>query len=90
MIKNSEVRASAKERFQRKRSRLEEEYYKTRTHLAQAETALLLAAKDSDVNEEKLQYKKEIEKYKNLAVHYEKRLKDVEMIKQIAGDSARK
>lgn len=90
MIKNSEMRSSAKERFQRKRSKLEEEYYKTRTHLAQAENALLLAAKDSDVNEEKLQYKKEIEKYKNLAVHYEKRLKDIEMIKQIAGDSARK
>jgi costal 2 protein len=90
MIKNSEMRVSAKQRFQRKRSKLEEEYYKTRTQLAQAENALLLTAKDSDLNEEKLQHKKEIEKYKNLAMHYEKRLKDIEMIKQIAGDSARK
>ncbi|XP_023717471.1 kinesin-like protein costa isoform X3 [Cryptotermes secundus] len=90
MIKNSEMRASAKQRFQRKRSKLEEEYYKTRTHLAQAENALLLIADGSDLNEEKLQHKKEIEKYKNLAMHYEKRIKDIEMIKQIAGDSARK
>lgn len=84
------MRASAKQRFQRKRSKLEEEYYRTRTHLAQAENALLLIADGSDPNEDKLQHKKEIEKYKNLAMHYEKRLKDIEMIKQIAGDSARK
>ncbi|XP_069694504.1 kinesin-like protein costa [Periplaneta americana] len=90
MIKNSQTRASAKQRFQRKSSKLEEEYYKTRTHLAQAENALLLTEKDSTLNEEKLKHKKEIEKYKNLALHYEKRLKDIEMIKQIAGDSAKK
>lgn len=90
MIRNSEMRASAKQKFQRKRSKLEEEYYKTRTHLAQAENALLLTAKNCDLNEEKLQHKKEVEKYKNLAMHYEKRLKDIEMVKQIAGDSARK
>ncbi|XP_021922452.1 kinesin-like protein costa isoform X2 [Zootermopsis nevadensis] len=90
MIRNSEMRASAKQKFQRKRSKLEEEYYKTRTHLAQAENALLLTAKNCDLNEEKLQHKKEVEKYKNLAIHYEKRLKDIEMVKQIAGDSARK
>jgi costal 2 protein len=90
MIKNSEMRASAKQRFQRKRSKLEEEYYKTRTLLAQAKNASLLMADGSGLNEEKLQHKKEIEKYKNLAMHYEKRLEDIEMIKQIAGDSARK
>ncbi|PSN44964.1 Kinesin-like protein costa [Blattella germanica] len=90
MIKNSEMRASAKQRFQRKRSRLEEEYYKTRTHLAQAESAFLMTVEDGDRSEEKLKHRKEIEKYKSLALHYEKRLHDIEMIKQIAGDSAKK
>lgn len=85
MIKNSDARASAKQKFQRKRSKLEEEYYNTRTQLAQAENASLY--KDSD---EKSAHKKEIELYKNMAIHYEKRLMDIEMIKQIAGDSAKK
>ncbi|XP_015609958.1 kinesin-like protein costa [Cephus cinctus] len=85
MIKNSDARASAKQRFQRKRSKLEEEYYNTRTQLAQAENASLY--KDSD---EKSTHRKEIELYKNMAIHYEKRLMDIEMIKQIAGDSAKK
>lgn len=85
MIKNSDARASAKQRFQRKWSKLEEEYYNTRTQLAQAENASMY--KDS---EEKSAHKKEIELYKNMAIHYEKRLMDIEMIKQIAGDSAKK
>lgn len=85
MIKNSDARASAKQKFQRKRSKLEEEYYNTRTQLAQAENASLY--KDSD---DKSSHKKEIEVYKHMAIHYEKRLMDIEMIKQIAGDSAKK
>ncbi|XP_029038420.2 kinesin-like protein costa [Osmia bicornis bicornis] len=85
MIKNSDARASAKQKFQRKWSKLEEEYYNTRTQLAQAENASIY--KDS---EEKSAHKKEIELYKNMAIHYEKRLMDIEMIKQIAGDSAKK
>ncbi|XP_046464809.1 kinesin-like protein costa [Neodiprion pinetum] len=85
MIKNSEARASAKQKFQRKRSKLEEEYYNTRTQLAQAENASLY--KDT---EDKSAHKKEIELYKHMAIHYEKRLMDIEMIKQIAGDSAKK
>ncbi|XP_043486179.1 kinesin-like protein costa [Polistes fuscatus] len=85
MVKNSDARASAKYRFQRKWSKLEEEYYNTRSQLAQAENASIY--KDS---EEKSTHKKEIELYKNLAIHYEKRLMDIEMIKQIAGDSAKK
>lgn len=85
MIKNSDARTNAKHRFQRKRSKLEEEYYNTRTHLAQAENASMY--KDPD---EKAAHKKEIELYKNMAVHYEKRLMDIDMIKQIAGDSAKK
>lgn len=84
MIKNSDTRSSAKQRFHRKRSKLEEEYYNTRTQLAQAENASMY--KDS---EEKT-HKKEIELMKNIAIHYEKRMMDIDMIKQIAGDSAKK
>lgn len=84
MIKNSDTRTSAKQRFQRKRSKLEEEYYNTRTQLAQAENASMY--KDPD---EKT-HKKEIELMKNIAIHYEKRMMDIDMIKQIAGDSAKK
>nr|CAD7408843.1 unnamed protein product [Timema cristinae] len=90
LIKNSNMRATAKERCQRKSSKLEEEYYKTRTNLAQAENALLLNVNDSYPDKEKLKHKQEIEKYKKITVHYEKRLKDIEFIKQIAGDSAKK
>nr|CAD7444614.1 unnamed protein product [Timema bartmani] len=89
LIRNSNMRATAKERCQRKSNKLEEEYYKTRTNLAQAENALLLNVHDSDPDKEKLKHKQEIEKYKKITVHYEKRLKDIEFIKQIAGDSAK-
>lgn len=85
MIKNSDACVNAKQRFQRKRSKLEEEYYNTRTQLAQAENASV--HKDSD---DESAHKKEIELYKNMAIHYEKRLMDIDMIKQIAGDSAKK
>ncbi|KYQ48612.1 Kinesin-like protein costa [Trachymyrmex zeteki] len=84
MIKNSDTRTSAKQKFQRKRSKLEEEYYNTRTQLAQAANAHMY--KDLD---EKT-HKKEIELMKNIAIHYEKRMMDIDMIKQIAGDSAKK
>lgn len=85
MMKKSDTRASAKQRFQRKRSKLEEEYYNTKTQLAQAENASMY--KDS---EEKSAHEKEIELYKNMTIHYEKRLMDIDKIKQIAGDSAKK
>ncbi|KAL0118919.1 hypothetical protein PUN28_009505 [Cardiocondyla obscurior] len=84
MIKNSDTRTNAKQKFQRKRSKLVEEYYNTKTQLAQAENASMY--KDSD---EKA-HKKEIELMKNIAIHYEKRMMDIDMIKQIAGDSAKK
>ncbi|XP_011302870.1 kinesin-like protein costa [Fopius arisanus] len=83
MIKNSEARSSAKQKFQRKRSKLEEQYYNTRTQLAHAENSLYR-------DEEKTTHKREIELYKNMAIHYEQRLIDIEMMKQIAGDSAKK
>ncbi|KAG7188271.1 hypothetical protein KM043_007937 [Ampulex compressa] len=85
MIKNSDARASAKQKFQRKWSKLEEEYYNTRTQLAQIENASMY--KDP---EEKSAHKKEFELYKNMAIHYEKRLMDIEMIKHIAGDSVKR
>lgn len=85
MIKNSDTRSSAKQRFQRKRSKLEEEYYNTRTQLAQAENASMY----KELENEKTS-KKEIELMKNIAIHYEKRMMDIDMIKQIAGDSAKK
>ncbi|XP_015110500.1 kinesin-like protein costa [Diachasma alloeum] len=83
MIKNSEARTSAKQKFQRKRSKLEEQYYNTRTQLAHAENSLYR-------DEEKTTHRREIELYKNMAIHYEQRLRDIEMMKQIAGDSAKK
>lgn len=85
MIKNSDTRTNAKQKFQRKRSKLEEEYYNTKTQLAQAENASMYREP-----EEKSVHKKEIELMKNMAIHYEKRLMDIDMIKQIAGDSAKK
>ncbi|CAL1682006.1 unnamed protein product [Lasius platythorax] len=85
MIKNSNTRSNAKQKFHRKRSKLEEEYYNTRTQLAQAENASMYREP-----EEKSVHKKEIELMKNMAIHYEKRLIDIDMIKQIAGDSAKK
>ncbi|XP_068081950.1 kinesin-like protein costa [Anabrus simplex] len=89
LIKNSEMRASAKQRFRRKRSKLEGEYYKTCSQIAQAEHALMLTD-DNDFSGEKERQRKEIEKYRSVAEHYEKRLKDIEMMKHIAGNSARK
>lgn len=86
MIKNSDTRTNAKQRFQRKRNKLEEEYYNTRKQLAQAENASMYKASD----ERSSTHKKEIELYKNMAIHYEKRLMDIAKIKQIAGDSAKK
>ncbi|KAI4492068.1 hypothetical protein M0802_010076 [Mischocyttarus mexicanus] len=85
MVKNSDARANAKYRFQKKWSKLDEEYFNTRSQLAQAENASI--NKDS---EQKFARKKEIELFKNMAIHYERRLMDIETIKQIAGDSAKK
>lgn len=82
MIHNSEARTNAKARFQKKHCRLEEEYFKARSQLAKAEKALS--------NGNNISLLKEVEKYKALAMYYEKRLHDIEMIKQIPGDSAKK
>ena len=84
MIKNSEIRASAKEKFERKRNRLDEEYYNARKQLAQAKNASMYKNADERTT------KKDIEVYKNMAIHYEKRMSDLEKIKEIADDSAKK
>ncbi|XP_051164488.1 kinesin-like protein costa [Leptopilina boulardi] len=85
MIKNSDTRSSAKQRFHRKRTKLKEEYYNTRTQLAHAESAFT-----NNETGERSTYKNEIELYRNMAFHYEKKLMDIEIIRQIAGDSAKK
>jgi len=89
MVKNSDTRNNAKAKFQRKWSKLESEYYKTRTQLAEAES-VLHEKKNTGTYGALSVCKSEVEKYKSLARHYEKRLKDIDMIKQIAGDSAKK
>lgn len=84
MIKNSDTRTNAKQKFQRKRSKLEEEYYNTRTQLAQAENASMYNPDEKSV------HKKEIEMMKHMAIHYEKRLMDIDTIRHIADESAKK
>lgn len=85
MIQNSDTKSCAKQRFHHKQTKLKEEYYNTRTQLAHAESAFT-----TNETGERSTYKKEIELYRNMAFHYEKKLMDIEMIKRIAGDSARK
>lgn len=81
------MRASAKDRLQKKGNKLEEEYYKTKLHMARAENALISKIGESS---QMIKYEREIAKHKSLAIKYEKRLKDNEMMKQLAGDNTRK
>lgn len=85
MLKNGDIRTYAKQKFQKKRTKLQEEYYKAKTQLAQAENNLLQCRP-----EEKISCKEEIDKYTKLSMYYEKRLRDVECIKVITEDSTRK
>lgn len=85
MLKNGDIRTYAKQKFQKKRTKLQEEYYKAKTQLAQAENNLLHCQP-----EQKMSCKEEMEKYTKLAMYYEKRLRDVECIKVITEDSTRK
>ncbi|XP_043288712.1 kinesin-like protein costa [Venturia canescens] len=85
MNKNSDVRSCVKEKFQRKRSKLQEEYFNTRSQLAQAENSS--AYEDGEQSEAG---RREVQRYKAMAINYEKRLVDIEMMRQIAGDSAKK
>lgn len=88
LIKNNSTRESAKIKFRKKYTKLEEEYYKIRSQIAHAEHVLQEKKHNTDL-EFILRQKTEIDKHKNLAKHYEKRLKDIGLIKQIAGDSAK-
>lgn len=83
MIKNSEARNCAKQKYERKGSKIEEQYYNARTQLAHKENSLYR-------DDEKQTNKREIELYRNIAIHCEQRLMDIERMKQIAGDSAKK
>lgn len=82
MIRNGDTRTYAKQKFQKKRTKLQSEYYKARTQLAQAENNYLHCNKH--------EYKEEIDKYRSIAGYYEKRLRDIENIKIITDESARK
>ncbi|KAK6628465.1 hypothetical protein RUM43_002280 [Polyplax serrata] len=88
LIRNSGTRESAKIKFRKKYTKLEEEYYKIRSQIAHAEHILQEKKHNNDLDFV-FRQKNEIEKHKNLAKHYEKRLKDIGMIRQIAGDSAK-
>lgn len=88
LVKNNSTRESAKMKFRKKYTKLEEEYYKIRTHIAHVEYALHEKKHNTDFDYV-FRQKSEIEKHKNLAKHYEKRLKDIGLIRQIAGDSAK-
>lgn len=85
MLRNGDTRIYAKQKFQKKRTKLQEEYYKVKTQLAQFENNLLHCRP-----EEKSEFKEEVEKCGKLAMYYEKRLRDIECIKVISDDSTRK
>lgn len=85
MLKNGDTRMYAKQKFQKKRTKLQEEYYKVKTQLAQAEKNLLHCR-----SEDRTSLKEEVEKCSKLATYYEKRLRDIECIKMISEDSTRK
>lgn len=76
LIKNSDTRTTAKQRFNKKKAKLEAEYEKTKKSLAKA----VVQHKD----------KQEIERLKAIINHLEQRLNDLTSIKHIAGESGQK
>ncbi|XP_065369544.1 kinesin-like protein costa [Calliphora vicina] len=76
LIKNSDTRTTAKQRFHKKRAKLEAEYEKTKKSLAKA----MLQHKD----------KQELDRLKAIITHLEQRLNDLTSIKHIAGESGQK
>ncbi|KAK0098341.1 hypothetical protein PV326_009394 [Microctonus aethiopoides] len=81
MVKNTESKTGTKQKVQRKRLKTKKECYNSRW--GQVEKVMCRSADES-------MHKREMELCKNIAIHYEKRLLDIERIKQIAGDSAKK
>ncbi|XP_011495904.1 PREDICTED: kinesin-like protein costa [Ceratosolen solmsi marchali] len=81
MLQNCDARNSAKQKFQKKKSKFEEKYRNIEK---------LLNFKRMHRNiEDEVAHKEEIEKYENLLMYYEKKLKDTKIIKQVAGNSAK-
>lgn len=84
---NADTRANAKLRFLEKKTKLEGEFYNIRSQIAQLQNAL---CKIPGPSEENSKCKRDVEKYERKAKSYEQRLKNMDIIKQIAGDSAKK
>lgn len=73
LIKNSDTRTTAKQRFHKKRAKLEAEYEKSKKSLNKA----MIQQRD----------KSELDRLKAVITHMEQRLNDVTSIKHIAGES---
>lgn len=80
---NADTRANAKQRFLEKKTKLEEEYYIICSQIAQVQNILCKTASPSEENSK---CKKDLERK---AEKYDTRLKNMEIIKQITGASAK-
>lgn len=76
LVKNRETRSHAKQRFHKKKAKLDAECEKAKKHLAKA----LVQGKD----------KAEIERWDAIIAHIEQRLQDLSSMKHIAGESGQK
>ncbi|XP_064551861.1 kinesin-like protein costa [Drosophila montana] len=76
LVKNRETRSHAKQRFHKKKAKLDAECDKAKKHLAKA----LVQGKD----------KSEIERWGAIVAHIEQRLQDLSSMKHIAGESGQK
>lgn len=84
---NAVTCANAKQRFQEKKTKLEEEYHNVRSQIAQLQHAL---CKNPGSSEENSKCQRDIEKYERIRKGYEQRLKNMDIINLVAGDSAKK
>ncbi|EDW74617.1 uncharacterized protein Dwil_GK22018 [Drosophila willistoni] len=76
LVKNSETRSHAKQKFNKKKAKLEGECDKAKKHLAKA----LVQGKE----------KSEIERWTAIIAHIDQRLEDLSSMKNIAGESGQK
>lgn len=76
LVKNRETRSHAKQRFHKKKAKLDAECEKAKKHLAKA----LVQGKD----------KAEVERWGAIVAHIEQRLQDLSSMKHIAGESGQK
>nr|Q292S8.2 RecName: Full=Kinesin-like protein costa; AltName: Full=Kinesin-like protein costal2 [Drosophila pseudoobscura pseudoobscura] len=76
LVKNSDTRSHAKQRFQKKKAKLEAECDKAKKHLAKA----LIQGRE----------KGETERWSAIIAHIEHRLEDLSSMKHIAGESGQK